>query len=127
MLRLVAGRLGMGDKLPANEEYYACPCCLTAYNRPAVIAGVLTEEHVPPQGLGGRGLVLTCVKCNSNSGTSFDAQYLNVNGQSGYFAHSLNAHGHQGEPCPRCGRPIVREQFMNRGSHFCRHCQRVTR
>ena len=73
MLRLVAGRLGMGDKLPANEEFYACPCCLTAYNRPAVIAGVLTEEHVPPQGLGGQGLVLTCVKCNSNSGTSFDA------------------------------------------------------
>jgi hypothetical protein len=25
MLRLVAVRLGMGDKLPANEEYYACP------------------------------------------------------------------------------------------------------
>jgi hypothetical protein len=73
MLRLVAGRLGMGDKLPADEEYYACPCCLTAYSRPAVIAGVLTEEHVPPQGLGGRGLVLTCVMCNSNSGTSFDA------------------------------------------------------
>jgi hypothetical protein len=72
MLRLVAGRLGMGDKRPANEEHYACPCCLTAYNRPAVIAGVLTEEHVPPQGLGGRGLVLTCVKCNSNSGASFD-------------------------------------------------------
>ncbi|MCU1409489.1 MAG: DNA-formamidopyrimidine glycosylase, partial [Rhodoglobus sp.] len=52
-------------------------------------------------------------------------QYLNVNGQSGYFAHSLNAYGQQGEPCPRCGRPIVREQFMNRGSHFCPWCQRV--
>jgi len=58
-------------------------------------------------------------------GTSFDAQYLNVNGQSGYFAHSLRAYGQQGEPCPRCGRPIVREQFMNRGSHFCPHCQRL--
>lgn len=58
-------------------------------------------------------------------GTSFDAQYLNVNGQSGYFAHSLRAYGQQGKPCPRCGRPIVREQFMNRGSHFCPHCQRV--
>jgi formamidopyrimidine-DNA glycosylase len=58
-------------------------------------------------------------------GTSFDAQYLNVNGQSGYFAHSLRAYGQQGNPCPRCGRPIVREQFMNRGSHFCPHCQRV--
>lgn len=58
-------------------------------------------------------------------GTSFDAQYVNVNGASGYFSHSLRAYGRQGLPCPRCGRPIVREQFMNRGSHFCRRCQRI--
>jgi len=64
-------------------------------------------------------------KALAEGGTSFDAQYLNVNGESGYFSHSLNAYGQQGEPCPRCGRPIVREQFMNRGSHFCAYCQRV--
>ena len=64
-------------------------------------------------------------KALAEGGTSFDEQYLNVNGQSGYFAHSLNAYGQQGEPCPRCGRPIVRESFMNRGSHFCPWCQRV--
>ena len=64
-------------------------------------------------------------KALGEGGTSFDAQYKNVNGQSGYFEHSLNAYGRQGEPCPRCGRPIVREQFMNRGSHFCAFCQRV--
>jgi len=64
-------------------------------------------------------------KALSEGGTSFDAQYLNVNGESGYFSHSLNAYGQQGTPCPRCGRPIVREQFMNRGSHFCPRCQRV--
>jgi formamidopyrimidine-DNA glycosylase len=64
-------------------------------------------------------------KALAEGGTSFDAQYLNVNGESGYFSHSLNAYGQQGEPCPRCGRPIVREQFMNRGSHFCPWCQRV--
>lgn len=58
-------------------------------------------------------------------GTSFDTQYLNVNGESGYFAHSLNAYGQQGKDCPRCGRAIVREQFMNRGSHFCPFCQPV--
>ena len=61
----------------------------------------------------------------AEGGTSFDAQYLNVNGESGYFSHSLNAYGQQGLPCPRCGRLIVREQFMNRGSHFCPWCQRV--
>lgn len=64
------------------------------------------------------------IKALGEGGTSFDAQYLNVNGESGYFAHSLNAYGQQGEPCPRCGSLIVRERFMNRGSHFCPRCQR---
>ena len=63
-------------------------------------------------------------KALAEGGTSFDAQYVNVNGQAGYFAHSLNAYGRTGEPCPRCGRPIVRVSFMNRSSHFCPRCQR---
>lgn len=67
------------------------------------------------------------IKALAEGGTSFDAQYVNVNGQAGYFAHSLNAYGRQGKPCPRCGTPIVRESFMNRGSHFCPRCQRRRR
>jgi len=63
----------------------------------------------------------------AEGGTSFDEQYKNVNGNSGYFAHSLQAYGQQGKACPRCGTPIVREQFMNRGSHFCPRCQRLPR
>ncbi len=63
-------------------------------------------------------------KALAEGGTSFDAQYVNVNGQAGYFAHSLNAYGRQGKPCDRCGNAIVRESFMNRGSHFCPRCQR---
>ena len=58
-------------------------------------------------------------------GTSFDEQYKNVNGESGYFAVSLNAYGMTGLPCARCGRPIKRENWMNRGSHFCPHCQKL--
>ena len=65
-------------------------------------------------------------------GTSFDALYVNVNGQSGYFDRSLNAYGRAGEPCRRCleaGRTsiIVREPFMNRSSYRCPHCQRTPR
>ncbi len=60
-------------------------------------------------------------------GTSFDSLYVNVNGQSGYFERSLNAYGRDGEPCRRCGAIMRREQFMNRGSHFCPHCQTVPR
>ncbi len=60
-------------------------------------------------------------------GTSFDALYVNVNGESGYFARDLEAYGREGEPCGRCGAPIVRATFMNRSSFFCPRCQRLPR
>lgn len=60
-------------------------------------------------------------------GTSFDALYVNVNGASGYFDRSLDAYGRTGRPCGRCGTEIVREDFMNRGSHYCPDCQPAPR
>ena len=60
-------------------------------------------------------------------GTSFDALYVNVNGQSGYFDRSLHAYGREGEACDRCGTPIRRVEFMNRSSFFCPRCQPVPR
>ena len=56
-------------------------------------------------------------------GTSFDAMYINVNGESGFFETALAAYGQEGEPCPRCGRGIRRIAFANRSSHFCPKCQ----
>jgi formamidopyrimidine-DNA glycosylase len=56
-------------------------------------------------------------------GTSFDALYVNVNGESGYFDRSLAVYGREGEPCGRCGTPIRREAFMNRSSYSCPRCQ----
>jgi formamidopyrimidine-DNA glycosylase len=56
-------------------------------------------------------------------GTSFDALYVDVNGQSGYFDRSLHAYGQEGRPCSRCGTPIVRTAFMNRSSYWCPRCQ----
>ncbi|MGN6605780.1 MAG: bifunctional DNA-formamidopyrimidine glycosylase/DNA-(apurinic or apyrimidinic site) lyase [Jatrophihabitans sp.] len=60
-------------------------------------------------------------------GTSFDALYVNVNGQSGYFDRSLNVYGQEGRPCPRCGTPVRRSSFMNRSSFFCPRCQPAPR
>ncbi|GGQ37830.1 bifunctional DNA-formamidopyrimidine glycosylase/DNA-(apurinic or apyrimidinic site) lyase [Couchioplanes azureus] len=56
-------------------------------------------------------------------GTSFDALYVNVNGESGYFDRALNAYGREGQPCHRCGTALRREQFMNRSSYSCPRCQ----
>jgi formamidopyrimidine-DNA glycosylase len=59
----------------------------------------------------------------AQGGTSFDALYVNVNGESGYFDRSLQAYGREALPCTRCGTPIVRVSFMNRSSYFCPRCQ----
>lgn len=67
------------------------------------------------------------VKALAEGGTSFDQQYVNVNGQSGYFSNSLEAYGQDGRPCSRCGTIIHREPFMNRSSHRCPRCQRRPR
>jgi formamidopyrimidine-DNA glycosylase len=63
----------------------------------------------------------------AQGGTSFDALYVNVNGESGYFDRSLDAYGREGEPCRRCGTPIRRVAFMTRSSYFCPTCQRPPR
>jgi len=67
------------------------------------------------------------VSALGQGGTSFDALYVNVNGESGYFDRSLRAYGREGEPCERCGTPIRRVAFMNRSSYFCPVCQPAPR
>ena len=105
---------GIGN-IYADESLWA------ARVHPETVAGSLATRTVTR--------VLTEVravldKALAEGGTSFDAQYVNVNGQAGYFAHSLNAYGRTGQPCPRCGTPIVRVSFTNRSSHYCPRCQR---
>ena len=45
----------------------------------------------------------------AQGGTSFDALYVNTEGESGYFARSLEVYGREGQPCSRCGRLLRKE------------------
>lgn len=86
----------------------------------SIIAGSLPERSVEE--------LVTHVKDVMNEalvqgGTSFDALYVHVNGDSGYFSRSLSVYGREGEPCERCGSLISRVKFMNRSSFFCAQCQ----
>ena len=60
-------------------------------------------------------------------GTSFDALYVDVHGDRGYFERSLAVYGREDEPCRRCGTAIVRSSFTNRSSYWCPTCQRRPR
>ncbi|MGW2559642.1 HNH endonuclease [Streptomyces sp. NPDC001514] len=76
LFRRALEQIGLADRLPSEGDYYACPCCLIALPYAAIAAQELTIEHVPPSGLGGKGILLTCKPCNNNSGTHFDSHAI---------------------------------------------------
>ncbi|HHY94627.1 MAG TPA: bifunctional DNA-formamidopyrimidine glycosylase/DNA-(apurinic or apyrimidinic site) lyase [Firmicutes bacterium] len=56
-------------------------------------------------------------------GTTF-SDYRDGDGRPGDFAASLRVYGKAGQPCPRCGTPLVRGKVAGRGTYFCPRCQR---
>jgi formamidopyrimidine-DNA glycosylase len=50
--------------------------------------------------------------------------YRTVNGEVGSYLEKLDAYGHTGDPCPRCGTAIERLVVAQRSSHVCPRCQR---
>lgn len=54
-----------------TDRGYVCPLCLDAFTAPKD----LTWEHVPPQSVGGRRLVLTCHRCNHVVGGTVDKHF----------------------------------------------------
>jgi formamidopyrimidine-DNA glycosylase len=50
--------------------------------------------------------------------------YRTVNGEVGAYLSELDAYGHDGEPCKRCGTLLKKIVVGQRGTHFCPKCQR---
>jgi formamidopyrimidine-DNA glycosylase len=104
------GNIYADEALFASKLHYDTPCSSLSVSKVRELLRTIREVF-------GRAL--------AEGGTSFDQQYVNVNGQSGYFSRSLKAYGRAGEPCVVCGAIIVRERFMNRSSYRCPRCQKV--
>jgi len=53
--------------------------------------------------------------------------YVDARGNEGRMQREFNVYGRAGEPCPRCGREIVRSVVGGRGTFHCPRCQRAPR
>ncbi len=69
------GARACADALPGKyaASTYLCPLCLRPFSDEALNDGRLSVEHVPPESVGGRELLLTCKECNNSAGTKLDA------------------------------------------------------
>lgn len=57
------------------------------------------------------------------AGGSSLRDYRQADGELGYFQHAFAVYGREGEPCPRCGAPVLRVPQGGRSSFFCAGCQ----
>lgn len=58
------------------------------------------------------------------TGGSTLRDFVNSDGQSGYFQQEYNVYGRHNQPCCQCGRPIQKETIGQRGTFYCTHCQK---
>jgi formamidopyrimidine-DNA glycosylase len=57
-------------------------------------------------------------------GGSSVADYVNADGEEGYFQLQHRVYGREGEPCLTCKTPIKRVVIAGRSSHYCPKCQK---
>ena len=65
------------NKIKFNEEipFVICPLCRRYFFEDSLLQSSenpLTIEHVPPESVGGKGLILTCKECNNIHGSDLD-------------------------------------------------------
>ncbi len=57
-------------------------------------------------------------------GGSSISDYVDAQGQRGWFQVRHRAYGREGQPCVSCGTPIRKILVAQRGTHFCPKCQK---
>jgi formamidopyrimidine-DNA glycosylase len=63
------------------------------------------------------------LRLSIEKGGSTDRNYVNHEGKRGSYLGFANVFRREGQPCPRCGTPIVKLRVAGRGTHICPHCQ----
>jgi formamidopyrimidine-DNA glycosylase len=58
------------------------------------------------------------------AGGSSLRNYVQPNGELGYFSSQWRVYGREGKPCPRCAAPIRRRVDGGRSTFYCAKCQR---
>jgi hypothetical protein len=62
-------------KLVKTDDGYLCPLCINIFSVEDLYQGrpnPLTLEHIEPNSIGGKSVVLTCKACNNDAGRSID-------------------------------------------------------
>jgi formamidopyrimidine-DNA glycosylase len=99
---------------------YACEALWEAGIKPGKPAKSLTKPAILRLH---RAIRDVLERATEMRGTSVD-DYVDARGLKGGFQNALSVYGRLGEPCLRCGAPIRRTVIAQRGTWWCKKCQR---
>jgi formamidopyrimidine-DNA glycosylase len=102
---------------------YADEALFRARIHPLRPAGRLRREEIERLHA---GIVETLEAGIERQGASID-RYRDANGERGSMQDEFLVYSREGEPCVRCGRPIVKMVTAGRGTYVCRRCQPAPR
>ena len=107
-------------RLAGIGNIYACEALWEARIRPGRPAKALTKPAIRRLHHAVTDVLKRAIDLR---GTSVD-DYVDAGGLRGGFQNVLAVYGRLGEPCDRCGGKIVRTVLAQRGTWWCRTCQR---
>ncbi len=99
---------------------YVCEALYRAGISPKRVAGRLTIAEA--ENLVGhiKDVIQDAIKAGGSSLKDF----AKTDGDLGYFQHSFDVYGREGESCNKCKNPILRIVQSGRSSFYCKACQR---
>lgn len=84
-------------------------------------------KDIPPQRIKDLYKAMRAVlRLSIKKGGSTDKNYVDAEGRRGSYLAFAHVFRRQGQPCGRCGTPIIKMRVAGRGTHICPYCQQKT-
>ncbi len=99
---------------------YACEALYLARISPRRRTGTVTRERAPLLTTAIREVLEKAVEAGGSSARD----YVNANGEQGWFQAQWVVYDQEGKPCPACRAPIKRIVQSGRSTFYCSKCQR---
>jgi len=99
---------------------YADESLFRAGIRPRRRAATITREQLSKLHRAVREVLREAIALGGSS----ISDYVDADGEEGFFQFQHRVYGREGEPCPLCGTAIRRVVLAGRSSHYCSNCQK---
>jgi formamidopyrimidine-DNA glycosylase len=99
---------------------YADESLFAAGIHPLAIAARLNRARAERLHTAIRGILAHAIELGGSS----ISDYVNADGERGWFQMEHRVYGREGEPCANCGGAVRKILVAQRGTHFCPRCQR---